>query len=445
MRRTAAFAALCLAVFFSAAAAQSIHPDRGRDLVEIPVFRGMQAYMLEKRFDAWIFTGQGEFDLAAREMLGLSGSTRHRWFIVLPGMSTVKRPCVVYHPDDEKVFSGIKMFPLPYRSRTELEQHFTSYFYRFVRKAALNYSADYNVPDMDQAGAGVVEWLRKMNIEVISAGSMLSFFNTRWMLGQVDSHRAAAAGLDSVLGRSVLWLGARLAAGKKTTDWDMASQVERELKKAGLASVAPVSVRLDSLTRLTDPALPDRKHPLTISRGSLIYLEAAARQRKAELPMFARLGWTLLADTTVNAPLDAQWKMITAAADAAVDYLGLQMGSGKEVLGYQVDDTARAQFDSPDMLPRPLGFNLNPWNHSYGVQFDNWLSHDDREVMPGMGFTLEPGIWSNNALRMCANLIISSGPDGKPAVELSAPLQRRIIPLLAGENGLKEAFAMPEK
>ncbi|MCE5273062.1 aminopeptidase P family protein [bacterium] len=443
MRRIVFFATLCLAVFFSAAAAQAIHPEHGRDLVEPQVYRGMQAYMLEKRFDAWIFTGQGAFDDAAREVLGLSGSTRHRWFIVLPGMATIKRPCLVYHPDDEKVFSGIKMYPLPYRSRAELEKQFTGYLYTFVRKAALNYSAGYNVPDLDQAGAGVVEWLKGMTFEVIPTGSMLSFFNTRWMLGHVDSHRAAAAALDSVLGRSVLWLGDRLAAGKKTTDRDLARQVESGLKKAGLESVAPVSVRLDSLTR-TELASPDRKQPLVITRGSLIYLEASARPRKAELPMFARLGWTLVADTAANASLTGQWTAIVAAAQAALDCLEQGMGPGHEVLGYQVDDTARALLGAPDLLPRPLGFNLNPWGHSFGVQLDDWLAHDDREVMPGMGFSLEPGVWTTNyALRMCNNLFISAGPDNKHTVDLSAPLQRKIIPLLAGEKGLKEAFAAP--
>jgi Xaa-Pro dipeptidase len=443
MSRIAAIAMLCLVCSASGLFAQEIHPDKGRELLSIQVFRGLQAYMLEKRFDAWIFTGQGSPDDLTREFLGITAPTKHRWFIVFPGMSTIKRPFVIYHPDDAKVFAGIRMMPLPYRSRAEMEQQFTNYLYSFVRKVALNYSPRFDIPELDQTGAGVAEWLREKSFEVISSGSMLSFFNTRWMMGHLDSHRAAAAGLDSVMTQSALWLGGRLEANKKTTDLDLAREVERGLKKAGLESAAPVAVRLDSLTRSND-YVPDKKRKLEITRGSLIYLEVSARCSKAELPMHARLGWTMVADTAASPAQAAEWQIVVKAADAALEYLNYRIPSKRTVLGFQVDDSARAILGAPDALPRPLGVNLNPWGHSFGVCFDNWLAHDDREVMPGMGFTLEPGIWrAGYALRMCGNLFIASGEGDVRTVDLSAPLQRKIIPLLAGEKGLREAFEKP--
>jgi len=48
------------------------------------------------------------------------------------------------------------------------------------------------------------------------------------------------------------------------------------------------------------------------------------------------------------------------------------------------------------------------------------------------GFTLEPGIYTDTyALRICANLFI----DGKRQVSLSAPIQRKIIAVLAPASG----------
>ena len=62
-----------------------------------------------------------------------------------------------------------------------------------------------------------------------------------------------------------------------------------------------------------------------------------------------------------------------------------------------------------------------------GARKKVYLAHDDREIMPGMGFTLEPGIYTDTyALRICANLFI----DGNRQVNLSAPLQREIIAVL---------------
>ena len=94
-----------------------------------------------------------------------------------------------------------------------------------------------------------------------------------------------------------------------------------------------------------------------------------------------------------------------------------------------MDRAARARLGNPpDILPRPLGYNLNRDQHNFGVRFDNYLTHDDREIMPGMGFTLQPGIYKDTyALRTCTNLFIT----GDRQVSLSAPLQQEIIAVLA--------------
>ncbi len=75
---------LCLAASFSRA---EIKPAIGRDLLPAHVFNSIQNYMLEKRFDGWLFSGQGSFDDIEKDFLGLKGKTRYRWFIFIPGLA----------------------------------------------------------------------------------------------------------------------------------------------------------------------------------------------------------------------------------------------------------------------------------------------------------------------------------------------------------------------
>lgn len=431
--------ALMLAAVFShcASARDEISPDNVRHVPELHILLGIQGYMLEKRFDGWIFSGRGQFDDLAREFLGLEGATRHRWFIVIPGMNTFRKPLLVYHPDDEPVFDGIDFYPLPYRSRKELEEYFSGYIKGFVFKVALNHSPDFNIPDLDRADAGLVQWLEGLGYEVISAGSMLSFFNTRWLLTHIETHAAAAAATDSALRLSTAWLAGEAGRGRGTTDYDLAREVEKNLKKLDLELVSPVIVRLDSLT-LSDDFTVDRRNRRRIEPGSLLYLEVSARKRKTEDAMFARIGWTLCLDSTVEQSLAADWDRVASAADAALELLRARIPARRMTLGYQVDEAAREKLGpDPNILPRPLGRNLNAWGRDFGVQFDNYLARDDRELMPGMGFTLEPGIHrARHALRMCNNVVI----DGEWRIILSAPLQRRIIPVLAGPAAIAELF-----
>jgi Xaa-Pro aminopeptidase len=129
--------------------------------------------------------------------------------------------------------------------------------------------------------------------------------------------------------------------------------------------------------------------------------------------------------------LAGDWRKIVAAAETALDVLKTHLANEKKILpGWQVDQAARVILgEDPSLLPHPLGFNLNPDGHRFGVNFDNYLARDDRQIMPGLGFTLEPGIYreGNTALRMCANLFI----DGERQVTLSAPLEREISAVLA--------------
>jgi hypothetical protein len=404
-----------------------ILPTGGRELLPIPVMRSMQAYMLEKRFDGWLFTGQGKFDDLASEFLGLVGKTRHRWFIFYPGLATLKKPFLIYHPEDEKVFSGINFYPYPYHSRKEMIDRIKIDLNSFAKVICLNYSENLNVPELSRVDAGTLELLKNNGFGLLSSGSILSFFHTRWRVSDMETHQEAASRLDSILPLSVDYLRERLLKNKRVKDYELVKFVKKRLKKLGLEEIEEPTVALWEKT-LLEKYTPTRKLSRLISRDDLLYLEVAARLRNDENSMFARLGWSLYAGEQVPDSLSKPWERIVDAAEEALGLLSDRIQHRETLRGYEVDQAARAKLGSiPDILPRPLGYNLNRDQHRFGVRLDNYLAHDDREIMPGMGFTLEPGIYTDTyALRTCTNLFIH----GNRQVNLPAPLQRKIIAVL---------------
>ena len=93
-------------VFTPGRSAAEIGPAAGRDLISPQIYTSMQNWMLDKRFDGWLFTGHGGFGDIEQELLGLHGETKHRWFIFYGGMSTLRKPFLIYHPDDEHLFEA---------------------------------------------------------------------------------------------------------------------------------------------------------------------------------------------------------------------------------------------------------------------------------------------------------------------------------------------------
>ncbi|HUU28754.1 MAG TPA: M24 family metallopeptidase [archaeon] len=426
---------MLIGLSLSAAATLSraeISPVGGRDLLPDQVMRSMQAYMLEKRFDGWLFSGQGSFDDLEREFLGLKGQTRHRWFIFYPAMATYKKPYLLYHKADESLFSGINFYPLTYRSRDEMLKQIVDYVFAIARKICVNYSPQMEVPELSRADGGMLEWLKDKGFTVISSGSILSFYNTRWQVSDLETHSQAAAGLDSILPQAVTFLKGKILKNSKVTDYDLVNFLKKRLKKLGLEPVEEPVVAVGEKT-LEERYTPSKREAKGITIKDIVYIELSARLRKNSEAMHARLGWSLYVGEDVPEPLASDWRRIAAAADSAVAVLKFHLPNEKKILqGYQVDQAARLHLgDDPDILPRPVGFNLNPYGHLFGVRFDNYLAHDDREIMPGMGFTLEPGIYrEKRALRMCANIFI----DGERQVNLSAPLERELIAVLAREK-----------
>ncbi len=432
-------AALCiwLALLPAASATAEIRPDTGRELIPPPVYTDMQSWMMENRFDGWLFTGQGVFNDVESEFLGLRGKTKHRWFIFYAALATLHKPFLIYHKDDEHVFEGVAYYPTVYRSYEEMKQALKDRIFSAARDIAINYSPGLKVPEISQVDIGTVELLQEIGLRFRPAASMLSFYHTRWTVEEAESHKYAAARLDSVLPVAVERLRDRLSRNRKISDYDLARHIGKYLGKLDLELVAPVVVAAGEHT-LNESYVPDKKNRIQIARDDVIYIEVAARRKKQPEAMHARLGWTLVASETIAPGLQQAWDRIAAAADTVLALVARRIKSSIPLTGLEVDKAARPLLGgNPHVLPRALGYNLNRAGHKFGVRFDNYLYIDNREIMPGLGFTLEPGIYSKQyALRLCTNLFI----EGDRELTLSAPLQRKPIAVLGSPALVTEAF-----
>ncbi|MEZ4636606.1 MAG: M24 family metallopeptidase [Caldilineaceae bacterium] len=98
--------------------------------------------------------------------------------------------------------------------------------------------------------------------------------------------------------------------------------------------------------------------------------------------------------------------------DAAQGYRSLQRGgarlrrrrpihpipldAGQRVYGYEVDDVSRGVISDAgygEYFIHRTGHSLGPTGHWIGVNIDNLETQDRRPLIPGVMFTIEPGIY----------------------------------------------------
>jgi Xaa-Pro aminopeptidase len=90
------------------------------------------------------------------------------------------------------------------------------------------------------------------------------------------------------------------------------------------------------------------------------------------------------------------WGVVKEARDRAVDFLRERFEAGQEVRGYEVDDVSRGVIDAAgygSFFVHRTGHSIDTRLHGSGPNLDNLESRDDRRLIEGVGFSVEPGIY----------------------------------------------------
>jgi Xaa-Pro aminopeptidase len=144
--------------------------------------------------------------------------------------------------------------------------------------------------------------------------------------------------------------------------------------------------------------------------------------------VYADMTWVALAGPTPSARQQEVFEVVMATRDKAVAFVQDCVRRQTPVEGWQVDDVARKVIQEAgygDYFFHRTGHSLSSGNivHGSGVNIDNLETHDTRRLMPGIGFTIEPGIYLPEfGVRLEINLYMEeTGP------LVTTPSQQRII------------------
>jgi Xaa-Pro aminopeptidase len=116
------------------------------------------------------------------------------------------------------------------------------------------------------------------------------------------------------------------------------------------------------------------------------------------------------------------------ARDAAVERVLRTVASGKPLHGFEIDRAARDVIEAAgfgDYFVHRTGHSIDRDLHGSGPHCDDYETRDDRVLMPGVGFSIEPGIYLTGDFGVRSEINMYWGPDG-PTVTPAVP-QRELI------------------
>ena len=367
--------------------------------------------------DGWLLYDFHGLNPVAGRVLGLTGMNTRRLFVLLPRDG---EPTAVAHKIELQGLEGFPGRVIPYARWSELHAALATLV--AGRTLAMEISPEDAVPYLDRVPFGVVELLRRLGANVVPSGSLVSRFAARWSTAEADDHRAAAEILASVA-RETLTEAAR-EAGSGLTESALQARVVSSVEGRGLVFDGPPIVAFGP-----NSAKPHYEpHPGrdgVLQAGDVVLLDLWAGRSRSTV--FADQTWMAFAGSRPPARVAQVWKCVRQARDAAIDTVRRAAAERRPIAGYEADRAARAVIEAAgfgDAFVHRTGHSIDRDLHGSGPHLDDYETHDDRLLVPGIGFSVEPGVYLAGEFGMRSEVNVFWGEQGpevtprEPQVEL---------------------------
>ncbi|HTY06433.1 MAG TPA: M24 family metallopeptidase [Gemmatimonadales bacterium] len=370
--------------------------------------------------DGWLLFDFHGLNPIAGRVVGVKGLGTRRYFVWVPRAGA---PIVVAHKIELHPFAGFPGEIRPYAAWSELHAALTALLQGKV--AALETSANDNVPYLDRVPHGVVQLLERCGARVVSSAPLVTQFASRWTPSELAGHRRAAEALAVIASEALRWAGAEVARGAEVRETAVQRRVLDAFQRAGLVTTDPpiVGAQENAANPHYEPvAGADR----VVGRGEVLLLDLWAGPARGTV--FADQTWMGFTGTNPGAEVVKVWETVRGARDAAVDLLRTRWNARAPVTGADLDDAARGVIQRAgygEHFVHRTGHSIDRDLHGSGPHLDNFETSDDRALMAGIGFSVEPGIYLSGRFGMRTEINVFLGETG-PEVTPRAP-QRDLL------------------
>lgn len=367
---------------------------------------GIQAALRELELDGWLL-----YDLRARNRVagGLTGlgELSRRYFVLIPATG---EPLAIVHGIEEAPWAGWPWRRRRYVGWRELDAALHEEL-GAARRVAMEVSPRDGVPLLDLVPAGVVELVEAAGPEVASSGELITRFYSRWTPEGLASHRRAAEVLAGVARDAFDHLARAVEAGGEVTESALRRRVLDTLAARGCGTGADCIAATG--LNAADPHYEPLGAGATFRRGDVVLLDLWAKE--AEDAIYADQTWMAYLGDRVPGRVAELWAAVRDGRDAAVDFLRRLWREGRPVQGYEVDDAARRVIAERGFGPAFIhrtGHSIDRFTHGMGPNIDNLETRETRVLIPGIGFSIEPGIYLPGEIGLRSEINVYLREDG---------------------------------
>ena len=343
--------------------------------------------------DGWLFYDFHNRDAMAYHILGLEFNkfTSRRWYYFIPADGEPRKLVSGVEPTKLDRLPGTKIV---YRSWNE-QHRLLKETIRGARKIAMQYSPSNNIPYISMVDAGTIELIRSFGFEILSSADLVQIFEAVIDEKGYQAHLQAGEKVQRIKDEAFDLVKKKISKGETFTEYDVQQFIVKRFHDEGMTDDGDHPIVAVN-EHAADPHFePKRENTHIIKRGDALLIDLWARLDSDD-GIYYDITWCGFIGDDPPDKYKRIFGVVRDARNAARDFIRGKFSRSERCFGFEVDDACRsvvAQAGFGDFFVHRTGHSIGHAVHGNGVNIDNFETKDERELVPGICFSIEPGIY----------------------------------------------------
>ncbi|BBM83539.1 M24 family metallopeptidase [Candidatus Uabimicrobium amorphum] len=383
----------------------------------------IQEAICKEEVDGWLFYNFRDIDPSANAILQIPEDTfaSRRWFYFIPASGT---PCKLVHKIEPHTLDHLPGEKYLYAGWQTMETHL-AHLLKNHKTICMQYSPKAAVPYVSYVDAGTCELVKSCGVEVVSSANLIQLFEAVWSQEAIDSHNRSAQFLRTLVLEAFQHIRKCIDAQQGISEYKLQQFILERIVKENLEYHHAPIVAVNE--NAGDPHFsPQAENKRSIQDGDFVLIDLWGRE-KSENAVYADMTWMGYVGSEPTTKHQEVFNIVKQARDAAIAFIETRFSQNEKVYGYEVDDVTRNVINEAgygEYFVHRTGHSIGRDLHWKGVNIDNLETKDERQLIEGVGFSIEPGIYMKDfGVRLEVNGYIHHG---KLCVS-AQPIQQKII------------------
>lgn len=382
----------------------------------------IQKELKKAKLDGWLFYDFHNRDHLAYKILGLENKhTTRRWFYFIPAKGEPKKLVSAVESTKLDTLPGKKYVYLPYKELHKLLKKILG----SEKKIAMQYSPKNNIPYISLVDAGIIELIKSFGIKVVSSANLVSIFEALIDENGYKLHKEAQKDIDEIRRLAFNKIREAINSNQKLSEYELQQFITEKFEERNLITSSPPIVGIND--HPADPHFEPKPNGYYFKEGDTVLIDLWAKKNFPGA-IYYDITWVGFVGNNPPEKYIKIFNLVKNARDAAIQFIEKSFQEKKKVYGWQVDDVCRNVIKKGGFgkyFIHRTGHSIGEEVHGNGPNIDNLETKDERELMPGCLFSIEPGIYIPNemAVRTEVNVFIHSDY----TVEVTGEIQNELI------------------